>query len=126
KEQSECPLCTAAAMETPRAVFVGGNPEKQTTLIILQTKNMKGHEYRYMILPTEHTAEIPSPTQAEAYLYYFMRGSGVKAFEIMEPTNATIKDHWHRVAGDMLSGDDRELVRKTDRVQIIMRKANAE
>jgi len=121
KEQAECPLCTAAATENPRGVFVGGDTNHPNTLVILQTKNMKGHEFRYMILPTNHIAEIPSPGQAEAYLYYFMRGSGIKAFEIMEPTNATIKDHWHRVASDMETGNDRELVRQTDRIQVIVK-----
>ena len=121
KEVAECPLCTAAAMETPEAVFAGGRAEDPTTFVILQTKNMKGHEWRYMILTTKHVANIPNIGQAEAYLYYYMRLRGVEAFEIMEPNHATVKDHWHRVASDMETGDDRELVGQTDRIQVIVK-----
>src|SRR5947207_3036170 len=106
KEVAECPLCTAAAIETPQAAFVGGDANSPTTFVILQTKNMKGHEWRYMILTTKHVADIPNVGQAEAYLYYYMRLRGIGAFEIMEPTHSTITDHWHRVASDMWTGDD--------------------
>src|SRR5439155_26486942 len=90
KEVAECVLCTAAAMEIPQAVFAGGEANNPITFIILQTKNMKGHEWRYMIMTTKHVAEIPNEGQAEAYLYYFMRAKSVRAFEIMQPTNASI------------------------------------
>src|SRR5712664_518031 len=119
KEQSECPLCTAAAMETPQCVFMGGSADNPDTLLILQTKNMKGHEWRYMIMTTKHAAMIPNAWQAEAYLYYFMRTKGITSFEILKPTHASITDHFHIVASDSASGEDRNLIKQTDRVQVM-------
>lgn len=122
REIADCPLCTAIATE--KAVvfrhFEVQNFDYEG-VAILPTKNKKGHEYRYMVCTLKHTMDNQAELDSIAAIFLFMREFG-RDFVILEPTHATVKDHWHRVASDM-HGDDFLLIEKTDRIEVRLHKA---
>ena len=92
-----CPLCEAIKNEPHLA--------ENKDFVILRTKKMKGHKERIMIVFRVHVMELLSPSynEGEAFLTEIGKQlfSYVPFFVIMEPTFASIKDHWHLVASDL-------------------------
>lgn len=87
-------------------------------MYIVPTKTKKGHSYRYMIVTHEHVSETPLEEDAIAALFLFMK-QFKRDFVILEPTNATVTSHWHRVSNCICdSGTDQALIEQTERIEI--------
>lgn len=83
---------------------------------IVETKNNKGHEFRFMVVSKSHTSHIDYEPEAVAELWKFMK-SFKRDFVILQPDFASIKDHWHVVASTLDSGTDDEQIAKTRRLE---------
>lgn len=92
----DCPLCKALQTETPLA--------QNKDFIVLRTKAMKGHKERIMIVFRAHTSQLLEITEWEGERYLEQIGKELfksTFFLILDPTYATISDHWHLVASDL-------------------------
>jgi hypothetical protein len=76
------------------------------SFIVLRTENLKGHRERIMIISKRHEHTIPY--KAYEHALDILSKIGKKAFSytpkfvIMDSTFATITDHWHLVATDLI------------------------
>jgi len=110
-----CPLCQIPTGE----ILI----DHQRWLIV-RTKTMKGHRERIMLYIREHKKELGSEQEiGEAYIYLYHIGR--KLFEytrfwaILEPTFATVPDHWHRIATDLNpKAEDAKQVLRTPRLNV--------
>lgn len=122
-----CPLCLAVENEEHLAYFTSDNEMGDGDwFYILPTKNKKGHELRFQVVNKEHGSiapgcwDIPTPKVPQDginLLFQFML-KFKKDFTIMEPTHASIPEHWHVVASTLDSGDDDAQIVDTDRIEI--------
>lgn len=127
----DCPLCKAIAIE-PEAEGAFEAYPGSMTFEILETKDKKKHDARFMVVATEHVDHVSSYEEAtaKAHLFRFMimrddltNRSDVPLrktdFYILERTHATIPNHWHLVACDAYFGNDFEKINDTDRIMVI-------
>lgn len=120
KEIAECPLCTAIATEKSlKLIPIESDGFTYTVFYILPTKDKKGHSHRYMVVSESHSPDNTGlEGDAIAALFLFMREFG-RDFVILEPTNATVTSHWHRVSSCICdSGTDQALIEQTERIEI--------
>ena len=93
-----CPLCELNLKEE-KGYF------EDDSFIVLETKKLKGHKERIMIVYKRHEHELPYKAVERALdiLTKFGRKlfSYTPKFVIMDSTFATINDHWHLVASDL-------------------------
>ena len=96
-EDLSCPLCEAIKNEK----ILASNED----FVILRTKKMKGHRERIMVVFRVHTDVLLGPSINKGLDLLEKAGKELfkytTFFVIMEPTYATIKDHWHLVASDL-------------------------
>ncbi|SRR6266571_3345013 len=109
---SECKICQAFDNEPILDYYAG--------FAIIQTKNMKGHAERVMVVSQKHERAVHPVEQdtAKAFLFRFILASDDYDWTIMEPTHASIPEHWHLVASTLDEGEDQELIKDTRRIEI--------
>jgi hypothetical protein len=94
----KCPLCELNLKEE-KVHFEDGS------FIVLETKKLKGHRERVMIVFKRHEHELPYKAVERALDILTRIGrklfSYTPKFVIMDLTFATINDHWHLVATDL-------------------------
>lgn len=96
-DKCDCSLCLA--IESESSIY------EDKKIKILETKNLKGHKRRIMVIYREHNA-LPSPDMQRKMLNQ-LENIGREAFSyafkfiIMSQKFATIRDHWHYVASDL-------------------------
>jgi len=70
-------------------------------MIIVPTKNMKGHKKRVMAISKDHVPNSNDMTMLEEiFKYWCMDYFDEPTFVFCKPTYATFKEHWHRIACD--------------------------
>ncbi len=93
-----CPLCELNLKEE-KVYF------EDDVFIVLQTKKLKGHKERIMIVYKRHEHELPYRAVERALDVLTKIGRNLfrytPKFVIMDSTFATINDHWHLVATDL-------------------------
>jgi len=94
----ECVLCKALEKEKKKFLF------ENERIVILPTKNMKGHHKRIMIITKEHVA-TPHIVLQRSYLRVFREFckeyfDEQPTYALVESTYATIPGHWHKIACD--------------------------
>jgi len=94
----DCPLCKAIKEEKDKILY------EDNEIIILPTKYKKGHHKRIMAISTKHSPEL-SPLLEEMSLQHFIKFcknyfDEEPTFALVEPTYATVPEHWHRIACD--------------------------
>jgi hypothetical protein len=93
-----CPLCELNLKEE-KVHF------ENDSFIVLETKKLKGHRKRIMIVYKRHEHELPYRAVEHALDVLTKIGrklfSYTPKFVIMDSTFATINDHWHLVATDL-------------------------
>lgn len=94
----KCPLCELNLKE--EKVYFEDN-----LFLVLQTKKLKGHKERIMIVYKRHEHELPYRAVEHALDVLTKIGrnlfSYTPKFVVMDSTFATINDHWHLVATDL-------------------------
>jgi len=94
----KCKLCNALENEKDKYLY------EDEFCVILPTKNMKGHHKRVMIVSKEH--DVKDGDSLTRFLIvrfikfceeYF---DEEPTFALVEPTYASIPDHWHIIACD--------------------------
>ena len=94
----DCPLCVAVDKE--ETIY------SDDKVKILETKNLKGHKRRIMVIWTKHN-DITLKRIDFDYMADKLEEIGKQAFSytykfvIMSSKFATIRDHWHLVASDL-------------------------
>lgn len=95
---TKCPLCN---LDLAKELIYYDDP----SFIVLQTKDLKGHVERIMIVYREHCHNVPFKVLESAL--DILANVGMKVFKytpkfiIMDSTFATINEHWHLVATDL-------------------------
>jgi hypothetical protein len=93
-----CPLCELNLKEE-KVYF------EDDAFIVLETKKLKGHRERIMIVYKRHEHELPYRVVERALDLLTKIGrklfSYTPKFVIMDSTFASISDHWHLVATDL-------------------------
>lgn len=114
---NECILCQVITTE-PEEEYIS-TWDGGMTFEILKTKADKGHIYRYMVVAEHHISDVLEDEGQIAIgrLFGFMEKFKIP-FTIMEPTHATIKDHWHLVASTLDNGDDVQQILDTKRIEV--------
>lgn len=92
----KCPLCEALDKED----YLWEGAET----VIIQTKHLKGHNKRIMIMTKKHSENIDE-IDNDYFIKHFIEFcedyfDEEPTFALVEPTYATIHDHWHRIACD--------------------------
>ena len=104
--KSNCPLCKALMNEKDKFLY------EDEYAVILPTKNMKGHRKRIMVVTKKHNVNEESSI-AKLIIEKFIGFCKIyfdeePTFALCEPTYASIKDHWHRIACDW-NGTEKEI-----------------
>jgi hypothetical protein len=109
-----CPLCNLKKDEV-----IGEWPN----WVLARPIRLKGHKERLMLCWKDHVSLVDERAIGEAYVMLF--NVGMKAFHysrywaILEPTYATIPEHWHRICSDLdPAAEDRDQILKTPRLII--------
>jgi hypothetical protein len=109
-----CPLCNLTKQEVI---------SEWPNWVLARTKRLKGHKERLMLCYKDHVPSVDERSIGEAYMMLF--NVGMKAFHysrywaILEPTYATVPEHWHRVCSDIDPvAEDHEQIIKTPRLVI--------
>lgn len=95
-----CKLCDALVNEKNKYLY------EDDFSVILQTKNMKGHHKRIMILTKKHISydDISYPLKRiclDTLVNFSKKYFGNEpTFALVEPTYCTIPEHWHYIACD--------------------------
>jgi len=94
----KCKLCKAIENEKDKILY------QDNEIVILPTKYKKGHHKRIMAISTKHVKEL-GPFEEEMSLKRFINFckeyfDEEPTFALVEPTYATIPEHWHRIACD--------------------------
>src|SRR5437867_4132021 len=108
----ECKICQAFDNEPILDYYAG--------FAIIQTKNMKGHSTRVMVVSHHHERKVKEIERdtAISFLFRYLLQYYKNDWTIMEPTHASIPDHWHLVASTLDEGDDQYLIQDTRRIEI--------
>ena len=124
--RADCALCLALKNEVTEYLdfkYMGG----MFGLVILRTKLNKGHDERIMIVANQHVKTIPRSQRDAAMqmLWNWIILNDDYDWVIMQPTHATIPDHWHLVASTLheSSATDTYQIIDTDRIEIHFKKA---
>jgi len=93
-----CALCRAIEEEKDKILY------QDSEIVILPTKYKKGHHKRIMAISTNHCKEL-TPYVKEMTMNHFIKFckeyfDEEPTFALVEPTYATIPEHWHRIACD--------------------------
>jgi len=94
----ECPLCNFSSKK--EKIYY-----ENDKIIIVRTKDLKGHKERIMVVTKDHVVNVPQ--ELFEYAIYKLAEIGLKVFNytpkfvIMESTFSGIKAHWHLVATDL-------------------------
>jgi len=114
---NDCPLCN---LETNKEIVF----YEDDLIVILQTKKLKGHRKRIMVVWKEHYTNIPD----SQYMYALVKlvDVGKKVFNytpkfvVMEGTFQAIKHHWHLVATDLdCNSEDYEQILATPWLEVV-------
>jgi len=113
----ECPLCNLKLKE--EVVFY-----EDEFIVILRTRDLKGHQERIMVVWKAHYSHIPDAQYAYALMKLIDTGKRVfkytPKFVIMEGTFQTIKQHWHLVATDLdPNSNDFEQILRTPWLEVV-------
>jgi hypothetical protein len=114
-----CALCNAIKSEIQLDYYAG--------FVILKTKNKKGHAKRCMVVTSNHRRQLKQPEEdtATAFLFRFIESQHRDHdWTIMQPTHASIPEHWHLVASTLDEGEDQYLIEDTDRIEIRFKQAS--
>jgi len=116
---SECSLCSLRLEE--EVIYGEYGP-----FLVLQTKDLKGHRERIMIVIKEHVHNIPFNLYEGALDFLVEIGKRVfnytPKFVIMDSTFATNKQHWHLVATDLdPNSEDFQQILNTKWVKVLER-----
>lgn len=116
---NKCPLCNLKLEE--ETIYGEYGP-----FLVLQTKTMKGHCERIMIVYKKHIHSISYEEYEGALEFLVEIGKRVFAytpkFVIMDSTFATISEHWHLVATDLArNSEDFEQILRTKWVKVVDR-----
>ena len=117
---NKCPLCSLD-LKKEKIYYADGD------LIVLQTKDLKRHVERIMIVSNEHIHNIQfdNPALFEHALDVLTHiGKQVfkytPKFVIMDSTFATINEHWHLVATDLSpQSEDFDRILRTKWIKVI-------
>jgi len=114
-----CNLCTAVSNE-PEEAFILPLYEGGLAFEILKTKDSKGHKHRYMVVAERHTETVSEfeANYAMGRLFEFMLSRKLDMFTILQPTHASIKNHWHLVSSSMDIGNDEDKIADTQRIEV--------
>lgn len=100
-----CPLCIAVKNE--KSLY------EDDHVVILETKNKKGHEKRIMVVSKSH---IPLETETGVLKYthifidFCIDYFDEPTFCLMEGTYSIIRNHWHLVACDWRGHDTEQML----------------
>ena len=117
-----CPLC---GLKSEReTVFY-----EDECIIIVRTKDLKGHRERIMVVARQHQSTIPDTMVAHAFNKVEEVGRRVfhytDRFVILAKTFATIPEHWHKVCSDLdPTATDYQQVLETQWIKIVNVKNN--
>lgn len=93
-----CPLCELN-LKDEKVYF------EDDSFLVLQTKRLKGHKERIMVVYKRHEHELQYKAVERALDILTKMGRNLfrytPKFVIMDSTFATINDHWHLVATDL-------------------------
>jgi len=100
----KCKLCEILEKEKDKFIFEDEN------VVILPTKNMKGHKQRIMLVAKKHNKYT---TKEKEYLNFFIDFcrnyfKEEPTFALVDSTYASIPGHWHRIACDWY-GTEKEI-----------------
>ena len=116
-EEASCPLCLAIKAEPP--IY------QDDYITILDTKNLKGHKRRIMVVWNIHN-DLHYSSKNLDYMLNQLEGVGKLVFDyahkfiIMDTTFAIIRDHTHLVSCAIdPNTDDWEQVLKTKWIKVI-------
>jgi len=103
----KCKMCGIIRREKEEFLY------DDNEIAIVNTKNMKGHHKRIMVITKEHIKELDPNTEKD-YLHIFTKFcqeyfNEEPTFCLNDPTYATYPEHWHRVACDWITDDPKEL-----------------
>jgi len=104
KYKEDCPLCKALKKEKDKYLYEDEN------IVILPTKNMKGHNKRIMVLIKHHRMFTSNESEYLKVFIEFCKKyfDEEPTFALCEPTYASVRGHWHRIACDW-HGTDKEI-----------------
>lgn len=97
-KRKDCPFCNIR--KDKEKIFY-----ENDDIIILRTKDLKGHRERIMVVWKDHVVNVP--TEHWEYVIFKLSEVGRKVFDytpkfvIMEGTFASYKHHFHLVATDL-------------------------
>jgi hypothetical protein len=100
---SSCRLCDVIKNEDPLY--------EDDECIIVNTRFMKGHHKRVMIISKAHYSNLDAPEDLAQRLMQTLIRFGKPYFDeeptfaICEPTYCSIPEHWHRIASDWIGPD---------------------
>ncbi|BCS91354.1 MAG: hypothetical protein ARM1_0811 [Candidatus Micrarchaeota archaeon] len=93
-----CPLCN---LERPGEVIL----YKDDRVLVVETKNKKGHKERIMVVWREHRRELNEEEKSYALNKLIEVSKRVfsytKFFEIYNDKLSSIMEHWHVIAADI-------------------------
>lgn len=99
-KKKKCPLCDLAEKENAEKVFY-----EDDEIIIVRTKDLKGHKERIMVVSKGHVRNISFELFEHAMMKLIEIGkkafSYYPKFVVMEGTFQRLKKHWHIVASDL-------------------------
>ena len=103
-----CPLCKALKNEKDKFLY----EDKQ--LVFLPTKTKKGHKKRIMMVMKDHREEPYDDIYKDLFIQDFIEFckeyfDDEPTFVLCESTYSSIPDHWHLIACDWLSDDEKEM-----------------
>jgi len=104
----DCALCKALKNEKDKYLY------EDTELVFLPTKNKKGHHKRIMVITKEHMKAPPDEIYEDLWIDDFISFckqyfNEEPTFVLCESTYSSIPDHWHLIACDWLSDDEKEM-----------------
>jgi len=94
---------------------------KDDSVVILRTKDLKGHKERIMVVVRKHKQNVSKQLKDYAICKLIEIGKKVLSannFCVMTDRYSRFRGHWHRVASDF-NGDDAEQIRITPKEIII-------
>ncbi len=116
--EPKCPLCKALFNED---ILDGMNATfGDDAYGILPTKDMKGHAERIQVIRYDHDSKGNYEKASMLLFDFIVRNHRDHDWAIMEPTHASIPDHFHLVATtiDDERAEDEDLIEDTDRIEI--------
>jgi len=100
----KCKLCKALEKEKDKYLY------EDDDIVVLPTKNLKGHNKRIMAISKEHVKNPSHLDEDEWILIFIQFCKGYfdeePTFALCESTYATIPNHWHKIACDWKGNED--------------------